>query len=48
LDVGANLIARTAHAALTLLDVLRKHFSIPIPLAWVRIPGHVNNHSGAK
>ena len=34
LDVGANWIARTAHAALQLLDQLRKKTGHPIPLAW--------------
>lgn len=33
-DVGANLIARTAHSALRLLDELRKLLKDPIPLAW--------------
>lgn len=34
LDVGADRIARTAHAALTLLDALRRQSGAPIPLAW--------------
>lgn len=34
LDVGADRIARTAHAALTLLDTLRRQSRVPIPLAW--------------
>ena len=34
LEVGANLIARTAVAALTLLDRIRKSTGRPIPLAW--------------
>ena len=34
LDVGADRIARTAHSALTLLDVIAKHFGANIPLAW--------------
>jgi hypothetical protein len=34
LEVGANLIARTAHAALGFLDELRRITSLPIPLAW--------------
>lgn len=34
LEVGANLIARTAHAALLFLDGLRKELDDPIPLAW--------------
>ena len=34
LDVGADRIARTAHAALALLGVLRERLATPIPLAW--------------
>ncbi len=34
LDVGADRIARTAHAALRLLDQLRQRIASPIPLAW--------------
>jgi hypothetical protein len=34
LDVGADRIARTAHAALSLLSDLRDRTSQPIPLAW--------------
>lgn len=34
LDVGSNLIARTAHMALTLLQQLRDATGLPIPLAW--------------
>lgn len=34
LDVGADRIARTAHAALTLLAALRTALDAPIPLAW--------------
>ncbi len=34
LEVGANLIARTAHAALQLLGELRKETKLAIPLAW--------------
>lgn len=34
LDVGADRIARTAHAALRLLGELRKSLDLPIPLAW--------------
>jgi predicted nuclease with RNAse H fold len=34
LEVGANLIARTAHAALTLLSELRRLTERNIPLAW--------------
>jgi predicted RNase H-like nuclease len=34
LDVGADRIARTAHAALRLLGELRGRMNLPIPLAW--------------
>lgn len=34
LDVGADRIARTAKAALDLLDCLRANTDLPIPLAW--------------
>lgn len=34
LDVGANLIARTAHAALRLLDEVRTLSGFAVPLAW--------------
>ena len=34
LDVGADRIARTAHAALQLLHQLRSRLGQPIPLAW--------------
>lgn len=34
LDVGSNLIARTAHSALMLLGRLRQQLDQPIPLAW--------------
>ena len=34
LDVGADRIARTAHAALTLIDAVRKATREAIPLAW--------------
>jgi len=34
LDVGADRIARTAHAALRLLGHLRQELRAPIPLAW--------------
>jgi predicted RNase H-like nuclease len=36
LEIGADLIARTAHAALRLLDGLRQDLGEPIPLAWER------------
>ena len=34
LDVGSNLIARTAHSAISLLGRLRRQIDDPIPLAW--------------
>ena len=34
LDIGADRIARTAHAALALLEELRRRLDKPIPLAW--------------
>ena len=34
LDVGADRIARTAHAALAMLNRLRHATQLPIPLAW--------------
>lgn len=34
LDVGADRIARTAHAALRLPDRVRRQTGLPIPLAW--------------
>jgi len=34
LEVGADKIARTAHAALKLLDEIRGQIRLPIPLAW--------------
>lgn len=34
LEVGANLIARTAHAALVSLDKLREDLGKTVPLAW--------------
>jgi len=36
LEVGANLIARTAVAALTLLNQIRRATGRPIPLAWAQ------------
>ena len=36
LDVGANLIARTAHSALRHLGSIRKSLGSPVPLAWDR------------
>jgi predicted RNase H-like nuclease len=39
LDVGSNLIARTAHMALTLLQHLRAATGLPIPLAWAAQEG---------
>jgi predicted RNase H-like nuclease len=38
LEVGANLIARTAHASLSLLKQLREDLSADIPLAWTIAP----------
>ena len=38
LDVGADRIARTAHAALSFLERLRKLLDAPIPLAWEPAP----------
>ena len=34
LDVGADRIARTAHAALGLLAALRERLGVPLPLVW--------------
>lgn len=34
LEVGANLIARTAHSALRHLDQIRERLGIAVPLAW--------------
>ena len=34
LEVGANLIARTAHSALSVLHALREKTGLAIPLAW--------------
>jgi len=34
LDVGADRIARTAHAALRLIDEIKEQVGVPIPLAW--------------
>jgi predicted RNase H-like nuclease len=34
LDVGADRIARTAHAALKILGLLRRRMNDPVPLAW--------------
>ena len=34
LDVGADRIARTAHAALALLEALREKSGLPVPPAW--------------
>lgn len=40
LEVGADRIARTAHAALTLLDEVRARTGRPIPLGWT--PGTID------
>lgn len=39
LEVGADLIARTAHAALALLEGLRERLGAPVPLLWA--PTHL-------
>lgn len=39
-EVGANLIARTAHSALEFLQQLRERLGKQIPLSWT--PGHVS------
>ena len=46
LDVGADRIARTAHAALTLLGELRRRLHCDIPLAWS--PGQCNSISAIE
>jgi predicted nuclease with RNAse H fold len=38
LDVGADRIARTAHAALRVLGEIRRELALPIPLAWFSPP----------
>lgn len=43
LDVGANLIARTAHSALCFLDGLRRKTGLPIPLAPASVAESVKN-----
>ena len=43
LDVGADKIARTAHAALDLLGKLRGDLGVAIPLAWQ--PARVTHHA---
>ena len=43
LDVGADRIARTAHAALVFLEALRKATGAPLPMAWS--PDGVKGHS---
>lgn len=45
LEVGANLIARTSHAALRLLSVLRRCSGEELPLVWE--PGQVKTSSSA-
>jgi hypothetical protein len=37
LEVGANLIARTAHSALKLLGEIRERTGLAIPLAWAPV-----------
>lgn len=46
LDVGADRIARTAHAALGLLFRLRETTGLPIPLAWE--PGRLSRTSAIE
>ena len=46
LEVGADRIARTAHAALTLLGCLRGSLGAEIPLAWD--PGSLNHHAAIE
>ena len=46
LDVGADRIARTAHAALRLLGNLRTSLGVPIPLAWD--PSDVTDHAAIE
>ena len=46
LDVGADRIARTAHAALRLLATLRATLRIAIPLAWE--PSDVTHHAAIE
>jgi len=40
LDVGADRIARTAHAALALIEEIKEQVGISIPLAWSRELAH--------
>lgn len=40
LDVGADRIARTAHAALRLLGELRTKLECDVPLSWSPVAGH--------
>jgi len=42
LEVGANLIARTAHASLSFLKELRGSISADIPLAWTITPARTS------
>ena len=46
LDVGADRIARTAHAALRLLGELRNGLDVPIPLAWE--PWNIADHAAIE
>jgi hypothetical protein len=46
LAVGADRIARTAHAALTLLDEIREVTGQPIPLSWK--PGYASGLSAIE
>ena len=47
LDVGADRIARTAHAALALLEALRRQTGRALPLAWAPGPGAVEVYPAA-
>jgi predicted RNase H-like nuclease len=46
LEVGANLIARTAHSALSLLQNLREKTGLALPLAWE--PGAIRETSAIE
>jgi hypothetical protein len=46
LDVGADRIARTAHAALSLLEQIRIRMGLPVPLSWR--PGDIREASAIE
>ena len=46
LDVGADRIARTAHAALEILGAVREQSGNSVPLAWT--PGHVRGSAAIE